>query len=293
MDVLEEVQKPASRRRQVEEEVEEIEPIDEEPEDIREQPDDEDDRPRKKKKQKASEVIGPVKTKFETLKGLHIFGMVVCAALAIGGLVFIVLTAVLKEPGFICGSVLMIPLGILGFIWCMSLLTLKVVLHEGGIAHSRNGKRRLISWFEIKSVWQQITEHYTNGVYTGTTYLYTIQLEDGTRYKFSNGSLARVEKLGQAIMDMTARAIYPLAMRAYEKGEVVEFGTLALSKKGIYYGSSLLKWRDIDAVKINGGYISVSKSGKWFSWCNIAASSVPNLYVFLSMVNEIVGLDNG
>jgi hypothetical protein len=286
VDDLEVVEAPTPRRKARDEDaVEDV--VEAEPDE------DEDDRPKKKKKKvKASEELGPRKSKFEPSKGLLIFGMVIFVAMAVGGLACIVLAGVQREPGFIVAAVFLIPIGILCFLWCMSLMTLKVVLHEGGIVHMRHGKKRIISWFEIKNVWQQITEHYTNGAYTGTSYVYTLQLDDGSRFVYTNNMLGQVEKLGKAILDKTAQAIYPLAMMAYEKGQVVDFGTLGVSKKGLYYGSSLLKWREIDAVKINAGYISVSKRGKWFNWCNIAASSVPNLLIFLAMVNQIVGVQD-
>ena len=38
------------------------------------------------------------------------------------------------------------------------------------------------------------------------------------------------------------------------------------------------------------GYISVSKRGKWFNWCSIPVSAVPNLRVFLALVDQIVGV---
>jgi len=66
---------------------------------------------------------------------------------------------------------------------------------------------------------------------------------------------------------------------------------LGVSQEGLHYGKSLLEWDEITAVKIKAGYISVGKRGKWFNWCNIAASSIPNLLVFESLVNQIVGIE--
>jgi len=84
--------------------------------------------------------------------------------------------------------------------------------------------------------------------------------------------------------------VYPKLMARYDKGKVADFGTLGISKEGLHYGDSVLEWDEIDAVKTQQGFISVSKRGKWFNWCNIAASQVPNLWVFLSMVDQVKGL---
>ena len=82
----------------------------------------------------------------------------------------------------------------------------------------------------------------------------------------------------------------PHAKWHYEQGEIVKFGRLAVSDKGLHSGTKVLEWHDIKGVKIKDGYISVSKRGKWLNWSNIAASSIPNLSVFLTLVDEIIGI---
>jgi hypothetical protein len=287
LDDLEVVSEPTRRRKTADKE----ESPDEGPDEERDQEDEGDEDRPKKKKEKVKEVLGPRKAKYEPSKGLLIIGLVCFAGTGIVGLVFIILGFML-EGGYLVAPFFMIPIGVAGFLWCMSLLTLKVILHEGGIAHMRHGKRRLISWNDIKNVWQQITEHYTNGVYTGTSYMYTLELEDGSRFVYTNAMLQHVEKLGNVILHHTSEAIFPLALRDYDKGEIVDFGPLGVSQEGLHYGKSLLDWDEITAVKIKAGYISVGKRGKWFNWCNIAAASIPNLLVFESLVNQIVGIED-
>jgi len=287
LDNLEVVEEPSRRRKSADKE----EPPDEGPDEERDQEDAEEEGRPKKKKDKVKEVLGPRKAKYEPTKGLLMVGVVCFAAAGIAGLVFIIL-GIMMDGGFLVAAFFTIPIGVAGFLWCMSLLTLKVNLHEGGIAHMRHGKRRLIAWNDIKNVWQQITENYYNGVYTGTSYMYTLELHDGTRIVYTNATLQRVEKLGNAILHHTSEAIFPLALRDYDKGEVVDFGPLGVSQEGLHYGKSLLDWDEITAVKIKAGYISVGKRGKWFNWCNIAASSIPNLLVFESLVNQIVGIED-
>src|SRR5262249_19121319 len=146
-------------------------------------------------------------------------------------------------------------------------------------------------WEDILSVKQAITEIYHNGSYSGTNYHYTLALEDGTRLVYTNYRLQNVEKLGNAIIEKTSDILLPQAREDYQRGKRVDFGPLGVSEDGLHSGNSLLDWRDITGVKIKEGYISVSKRGKWFNWCNVAASSIPNLSVFLELVNEIVGID--
>ena len=219
--------------------------------------------------------------------------LIISAITGVGGVLCfaLTLTGVLTDGG-VALTMFMVPAGVGGALWCYWFLSLKVVLHQGGIVHSHFRKRRIIPWEDIESVKQAIIDHYMNGAFTKTTYHYTLVLEDGTRLIYTNYRLQNIEKLGKKIMDQTTKVILPWAKRVYNKGKVVHFGSLGVSQDGLHYGSSLLEWEDIKGVKLKDGYILVSKRGKWMKWCTISASSIPNLQVFLTMVNQIVGLDD-
>jgi hypothetical protein len=252
----------------------------------------EEDRPKKKKK-KASALLGPRQAVFQPNKGITqgLLGLFIVAGVA-GLICFVLALLGPLADGGVALSIFLIPTGIIGALWCLNIMTLKVVLHEGGLVHFHRGKRRLIPWEDILSVKQAITEVYHNGGYVGTNYHYTLVLHDATKIVYTSNQFRKLEKLGNEIMEKTTEVILPLAIRAYKKGEVVDFGPLGVSRDGLHYGKSLLDWDAIKGVKIKEGYISVSKRGKWLNWCNISAASIPNLHVFLSLVNRIVGVDD-
>jgi hypothetical protein len=255
---------------------------------------DEEDRPRKKKKRKDADGLGKRRKTFEPNKGYLILGLVGSGILCIVGVMGCLLSLVgIADGAGVALGVLLTPMGICGVLWCVNFLSLKVQLYEYGIVHLHNGRKRVIPWEEILSVKQAITEIYHNGSYSGTNYHYTLELEDGTRLVYTNYRLQNVEKLGEAIIEKTSDLLLQQAREDYQRGKLVEFGPLGVSEDGLHSGNSLLDWRDITGVKIKEGYISVSKRGKWFNWCNVAASSIPNLSVFLELVNEIVRIDAG
>ncbi len=246
-----------------------------------------------RKKEKASAILGRREKTFEPNKDLLGIWVVVFAITCVGGLLGFLWALVVGKHDIVTLANFMIPIGACGCLCCLYKLTLKVDLHEGGLVHSQHGKRRIIKWDDIFSVKQAITEVYRNGCYMRTDYKYTLELEDRTRIVYTNSRLERVEKLANVIIEKTSALILPQVLRDYDKGEVIDFGTLGVSQDGIYYGNTLLEWDDIKGVRISEGYISVSKRGKWFNWCNIAAGNIPNLMVFLSLVNEIVGIKEG
>jgi hypothetical protein len=74
----------------------------------------------------------------------------------------------------------------------------------------------------------------------------------------------------------------------------VTFGPVAISKSGIVIGRKTYPWSEVQQVSIHQGYVKVSKKGGgWFSGASAAASTIPNLRVLLSIINQVVGLKAG
>jgi hypothetical protein len=168
-----------------------------------------------------------------------------------------------------------------------------IEVYEHGLARIRDSRVNVTRWDDIATVWQQITRNYTNGVYTGTTYVYTIQTRNGEKFKITN-VYQNVESLGQIIQSEVTKRLLPPMVRAYQSGQTVSFGKLGLNPQGLIYKDKQLPWNEIEDLKIERGYISVKKAGgRWFNWAGVAAAKVPNLFVFLTMVDSIVGIRSG
>jgi hypothetical protein len=165
----------------------------------------------------------------------------------------------------------------------------KVLLSRRGFAVVLGGRRSVYHWQDVVGQYQNITEHYYNGAYTHTSHVYTVECVDGERVVFDD-SLKNVTKLGEAVAREITRRELPAVRREYEAGDLVSFGKLGVSRKGLTYGTSSLTWREVSGVRIHQGYVSVSKKGKWLNWCTIGAASIPNLFVFLALIDEIIGL---
>jgi hypothetical protein len=170
-------------------------------------------------------------------------------------------------------------------------LGLKVITFEKGLVRIKRGQILVVPWNDIHFVREEVVDRFIDGTQQGTSYVYEIELHDGTRVTLNN-SLGDIKHLGEIVMHESSQAIYPRVMECYDQGKIVYFGSLGVSQEGLHYGRSVLHWEDIEGVQIKRGLIEVRKRGKWFNWCTIPISSVPNLYVFLALVNEIVGVQN-
>jgi hypothetical protein len=163
-----------------------------------------------------------------------------------------------------------------------------VVAYRGGLLHIQGKDTTVIRWEDITEVWQSITDNYVNGIHTGTTFKYTIELEDGDEFVYDN-SFPRVKPLGELIQEKVTGVLLPRMSAAYKKGESLEFGPLAVDKKGLTCQGYSLRWKEIEALKLEAGQFVILKKGKWLSWGKVAAADVPNVFVFLALTDRILG----
>jgi hypothetical protein len=248
--------------------------------------------------------LGPVKTEFRGSAGYFAIQIIGVVIVFVFGLFFLVLgfgALATSAPDVGIGTrlaavLLFAPLGlgVVGFsiYWLVrqrQQWKQRVLLCRGGFVHIWGGRRKVYYWDDILAQYQKITDHYVYETYRNTTRVYTMECADGERLVFKD-SLKNVKRLGDAIANHINRRELPLALADYDDGRLVTFGKLGVSKKGVTYGDSFLSWKEIKGVQIADGCISVSKKGKWFNWCSIGASSVPNLFVFLALVDQIKGV---
>ncbi len=166
----------------------------------------------------------------------------------------------------------------------------RVLIFPNGLAQVRTGKTTVVPWDDVTHFWYAVTRNYRNGVHIGTTYNFTLQGKDGQKLSFSNG-LANVEQLGNTIRDETMKRLYPRYAAAYNAGETIPFGPLSISKQGISNGKETIAWEQVKGINLDRGVINIQKEGKWFNWKTATVAGTPNVFVFLSLVDQITGLN--
>jgi len=167
----------------------------------------------------------------------------------------------------------------------------KAVVFADAVAEIKSGKANIIRWDDVVSVWQSITVTKMYGVVeTGRRYFYTVQAKDGRRLVFGN-AYKNVEALGKAIQQAVTTRLMPRYLETYNSGGTVKFGSLTLSKAGLSNGKETIPWNQVEQVTINRGTITVRRAGKWLGWTSQTAAGTPNLFIFLTMIDQIVGLN--
>lgn len=168
------------------------------------------------------------------------------------------------------------------------------VVYTQGLACSDRKGVRGWRWDQIRDVTANVIRHYTSGIYTGTTRHYTLANHAGEKLILTD-KLQNIESLYSRIQNNTLQLRYQRLSEAYNQGNPVSFGPVTIGKQsGIKIYKKTYSWDAIEEVAINKGMLSVKKKGGgWFSSATVAAGSIPNLHVLLSIINQVVGLKAG
>lgn len=169
-------------------------------------------------------------------------------------------------------------------------------VYQNGLAYADRKGVLTWRWDDIHDLSAAVTRNYTNGIYTGTTHTYILTNHKEKKTLMLNDAIKDVEGLYEHIQKNTFDLRYSQVAESYNSGQPVGFGKfVAISKPhGIKISKKVYPWAEIEQVAINKGVISVKKKGGgWLSGANAAASTIPNVDVLLSMINQIVGLKTG
>jgi hypothetical protein len=168
---------------------------------------------------------------------------------------------------------------------------LAAALYEHGVAlNSRKGVRQA-AWTDIDAVWQAVTRHYTNGVYTGTTHVYTVRTSAGDKLVFDDRLGKQVEQLGQAIQRGATGTLFPRYAQLLQNGQRLTFGPLALDREKLYAGKKELRWDEIKAIKIEKGNISIKKDKGWLNWASASVPQIPNFFIFYELISRFAKVE--
>lgn len=230
--------------------------------------------------------------------GLIAMGVCLCGAVAAG--LYAVYEAYLWSP---YGAVMIqdrmtIPLAISGVLlliaglagWGAYASWVKgIAFYEGGVAYRSRKGIQAWRWEDVDRFYTAITRHYSSGIYTGTTHVYTLFNHMKKRLVL-NDAYARVEDLGQRVEHNLFPRLYEHALNRYNAGETLDFGPVVLSKTGIRIGKKVCPWDEVQQVSLRRGILRISKrDGGRFRGMYAAASAIPNLRVLLSLMDQIVG----
>jgi hypothetical protein len=149
-----------------------------------------------------------------------------------------------------------------------------------------------IRWDQVDGYWQRVVQRYSYGISTGSTHSYKIRRSDGATYTF-NDRLGNVEALGNTIARETVRVLWPRYLAAYQAGQTLTFGPISLSQQGVSNGKNVFAWPQTKEITIKRGFLSIQQAGTPSSKWNVLAAKIPNVSLFMALVNTVVTSGRG
>ena len=110
-------------------------------------------------------------------------------------------------------------------------------------------------------------------------------------FEFNTESFTEAQKLGELLERELCQRRLPEILGAIRGGQTVAFGPLSVSNQGLSCSWGSVAWAEVTSVKISQGQVTIDKRGKWFSWEKVSAAEIPNLVLFLSVVDSMVGIN--
>lgn len=161
----------------------------------------------------------------------------------------------------------------------------RIYRFQQGLVIEQGKQIHILSWRDIQ-VWQRITRRSSNGIYAGTTYLYTVRRVDG--YRIELGSLVKqIAELGEAMTTGVTQAQVPLAFSAVQTGQTLTFGPFSVNQQGIGFKREFLPWQQMQDIVVSQGIVTVKKAESRSRPWQALVSAIPNIRVFLVLVEEM------
>ncbi|GHO59628.1 DUF6585 family protein [Ktedonobacter robiniae] len=143
--------------------------------------------------------------------------------------------------------------------------------------------------------WDEIQE-----LYTPIGGAFRLIKEDGSNFSLPLLlTIGRNKNLMNIITEEMSHRLLPEMLARYERNETLTFGDLRLNQKGIYGAGTTVYWHQIgditsEQTRLSLYYSPLSKSdgsltpAQWYTWKEPAATSRPNLPLFVALVNAIL-----
>ncbi len=168
-----------------------------------------------------------------------------------------------------------------------------VGVYERGMAVRNHKGIAMWPWVDIVSLTAAVTRNYTNGIYTGTTHVYTIFNRKREKLVL-NDVFKYVDQLAEEIEQKIFPLLYEPASEKYNSGQPLDFGPILISKTGFQIGKKTFAWAEVKDVSLQHGELKISRrDGGWFSGASVSAANIPNLRVLLTIIDQVVGLKTG
>ena len=136
----------------------------------------------------------------------------------------------------------------------------------------------------MRTVWTWVY-HIIGGSGSGTYGYAKIEKASGERVKITE-DVDDIEGVRELVQQGTFRTLLEPVRAVILQGGVATFGPIGVRRDGLVKGGDFKPWREIESANVWDGKFSVKLQGKTFDWIKLKTKRIPNVHVFLSVVEH-------
>jgi hypothetical protein len=159
---------------------------------------------------------------------------------------------------------------------------LRVLIFPEGLVRLWKEDAQALFWDEVDKLWKKKSQGHWARAWQGAL-IVKIQRNDGSSIEFDD-SLPQLDKLSDILHRQTLPHLLPGAIEAYASGQSLDFGKLRVDRAGLKNETDVIRWSDIQEIKVGDDQLSVYKKGKWSRWCQTPVAEIPNAHVLRALL---------
>jgi hypothetical protein len=168
------------------------------------------------------------------------------------------------------------------------------VVYQGGFAYSDNNGPRSLRWDEFTAMTSDVTKHYRNGLYVGTTHRHKLMAQGHDWVILTKNDFPEMAELAELL----GRGIFPhlhkVSCDEWDAERWVTFGPVAVHKSdGVRVQGTLHPWASLASLSVEKGRLCLvqREASLWTTITGksrVAISEIPNFPVLMAVVDQAV-----
>ncbi len=167
----------------------------------------------------------------------------------------------------------------------------RVLVFRDGLVVIVGSQATACRWDDIESVTEDVKHVFINGSYNHSEERFTLRRYDGESV-IVKGPLRDMAVLGETIQQEVTSRRFPVLQQALARGETVAFGDFTLNPTGLGYRQEELPWGEVGQLKVENGFVKISKAGVNNNWVLVEVARIPNVRAFLGLIAPRISKTN-
>jgi hypothetical protein len=195
---------------------------------------------------------------------------------------FVLFQNIISDKNFVILASICFCFLIAPFIAATSIM--HVSLFQEGLICKYGWWKRIIYYSDIKGIsCKMISYNYGSSI---EACRYKLNMKKGFPVKLDN-RIFRIEELGSLVETEIINRCKPDLISKFQSGLKIRFGIWKVDKKGMGVSTKFISWSDIGKIEIRNGMIYIFKRKRnWFAWHEMPLAEIPNLKIFLDLIDQ-------